>query len=496
MGIPTLFCHGTSGRSYFVNTGPQSRMPIASNTTSICLGTPFPAPKSPDPNPLYAFKQLPPSATPFDPSIANHRLATSPPHRHITTYIDHCPLDALLITEFCAHGSLTRSHLRSKPTNFKNDLLRLLDNTLRALVHLHNNARLVHMDIHPSNILVTGSSPNFIFKLSNFSHSIALGPGLSSRFRLKKNMDTSYLAPELHPSAMHHADPEQLTKADVYSLGWTVLRLVLPTAVPPTNSAQLEGLLIEAGEKFNLSQEDMVHDRLLKLLWCMLQAEPTGRLSAADALVQLWGRPAGSCVPQETLVDEAVDYMNVDPVFSDANVPRDPKVLFPWVWWVVAEVQPQVEGGVVEDGAEDELNLERKEENKENKVRFDLPPSHGNSSGGSGDNRGERTRPGPKRKGFCHNGKYYPDWEESYPPPENYEGRVFKDKFAAPGDQGRGKTNHRTNDKQPKQKGMARDGWWYPDWVGPKPVPDWFINKKDTKRFPDKKRQERGKSRR
>lgn len=329
MGIPTLFCQGASGRSYFVNTGPQSRMPIASNTACICLGTPFPAPKSPDASALYAFKQLPSSTTPLDPSIAHHRLATAPAHRHITTYIDHCPADALLITEFCAHGSLTRSHLRSKPANFKNDLLRLLDNTLRALAHLHDTTRLVHMNVHPSNIPVTGSSPNFVFKLSNFSHSIALGPGVSSRFRLKQDMDTSYLAPELRPTATNHADPEQLAKADIYSLGWTVLRLILPAAASPRNPSELEALLIEAGGQLKLPQTEMANDKLLNLLWHMLQAEPTGRLSAAAALVQLWGRPAGSSLPREILVDEAVDYMNVDPVFSDANMPKNPKVLFP-----------------------------------------------------------------------------------------------------------------------------------------------------------------------
>lgn len=142
------------------------------------------------------------------------------------------------------------------------------------------------------------------------------------------------------------------------------------------------------------------------------------------------------------------------------------------------------------------MDAEVKEEKKEVKrVTFDLPTSK--TKGGSGGKREQEVPAAtlaPKRKGFRHNGKYYPDWEESYPPPEDYSGRVFKDKFAAPERETKG--GDKKNDKEPKKKGMARDGWWYPDWIGPKTVPDWFIKKEDTRRFPDKNAKKGGEKKR
>ncbi|KAK5652657.1 hypothetical protein OQA88_10251 [Cercophora sp. LCS_1] len=459
MGIPTIFCRDASGRSYFVGTGPLARMPITPTTSFVCLGTPFPAPTNPDSDStLLAFKQLiqPPSHNiPMTewPAIAHHRLATATPHRHITQYIGHCPQEAFLITESCPHGSLTRSQLRSKPQNFRLDLLRLLDNTLRALVHLHNTTKLAHLDMHPSNILVTGTSPNFVFKLANFTHSIPLGPH-PMHFSYKQTLDTSYLAPELHPTARHPADHNLLDRADIYSLAWTVVCLILPTAATPTSPVELENLLIQAGEVFHLSKAEMGQDRLLTLLWQMLQPEPTGRLSAKDALVALWGLPPGSLLPTETLADEAVDYMNIDPVFSDANAPRDPKVLFPWIFGEVSTVT-EVKKREVEEGIDGEEKEEEKEEKKEEKDGT-----------------------------IAEMEKHYKCCILAHPPCGRRDGK--KDDKRGD-DRNRGDRSKERYGKAPK-KGMARDGWWYPDWLGPKPVPDWFANKKDTRRFPDRDR--------
>ncbi|KAK3364539.1 kinase-like domain-containing protein [Lasiosphaeria hispida] len=214
-------------------------------------------------------------------------------HANIVSYVDHSPSDRLLITELCS-GHLRPSHLRRAPDGLREDLCRLAEQLLKAVSYLHNDAGTVHLDIHPENILLTGSSHTLTFKLANFSHATK---AFNWQFRgFRARVDDRYLAPEWRAdrgAGLAGGSSSYADRCDVYALGATLLDMVLPGSQwhAVGEDAVKTALLTAFG--LPVDPQAFAADPLCQLLSRMVWADPAGRPSAAECLAWLYGHFGG-----------------------------------------------------------------------------------------------------------------------------------------------------------------------------------------------------------
>ena len=95
------------------------------------------------------------------------------------------------------------------------EIMKILRDVSLALHDLHS-CNIAHLDIKPANIIL-GKEGNYL--LADFGHSVVMN-GESKM--VAQEGDTNYFAPEFLNFL-----PIDLRKADVYSLGMTILELVL-----------------------------------------------------------------------------------------------------------------------------------------------------------------------------------------------------------------------------------------------------------------------------
>ena len=154
---------------------------------------------------------------------------------------------------------------------------------VEGLVYLHGN-RICHLDIKPGNILystIPDSSPDAIsgkvytFKLTDF--------GLSHKFAVGKPMISfgavgtkKYKAPEMGPNS-----PYQAPKADVYSLGISIL---VSLCGKDMTYQELRDRCASRDPSLEVSQE------LAELVVAMTEVDPSSRFSLAQVHQHPWIR--------------------------------------------------------------------------------------------------------------------------------------------------------------------------------------------------------------
>lgn len=127
-------------------------------------------------------------------------------HFMVQDYVEGGDLESLL-----AHGPLSASHA-----------LRLFEQIVTATAHAHRLG-VVHCDLKPANVLVDTGEHALV---TDFGFACLLHPAAKSQQSIGGTV--GYLAPEL---LRHDARPS--TRADVYSLGVLLQRMLTGSAAPP-----------------------------------------------------------------------------------------------------------------------------------------------------------------------------------------------------------------------------------------------------------------------
>ncbi|CAL8129806.1 unnamed protein product [Orchesella dallaii] len=150
----------------------------------------------------------------------------------------------------------------------ENETWDLFIDMLLALQHLHTH-HLVHMDLKPDNIFLTMDSPT-IFKLGDFGIVVCLEE--------QKDVveftegDSRYLAPEVMQGKVS-------TKADVFSLGLTLLEVACSVDLP--KSGELWHTLRSGGKLPEPCPRDMP-DSLQPIVKLMITPDVNGRPDVSD----------------------------------------------------------------------------------------------------------------------------------------------------------------------------------------------------------------------
>eukprot|EP00824_Muranothrix_gubernata_P022858 TRINITY_DN5766_c0_g1_i4.p1 TRINITY_DN5766_c0_g1~~TRINITY_DN5766_c0_g1_i4.p1 ORF type:complete len:769 (-),score=128.83 TRINITY_DN5766_c0_g1_i4:17-2254(-) len=172
--------------------------------------------------------------------------------------------------------------LRSLPSLPPRDLITLAQCILKALRGIHRR-RIAHLDVKPSNILMSLPSPNAstTFFLSDFGCAQSISEGLSYAGT------EGFIAPELDDG--YEGCDES---CDCYSLGMTLLHL-LQCMTPPHPFLIRSSYYIDEGDTCNIPfLEKVAHDNILGTdigLLCrvalgLLDWDPASRLTTEEAL--------------------------------------------------------------------------------------------------------------------------------------------------------------------------------------------------------------------
>ncbi|GMH47909.1 hypothetical protein TrRE_jg12216, partial [Triparma retinervis] len=161
-------------------------------------------------------------------------------------------------TELC-EGTVSNLYQQNKFVNNEAEKCRLLRSMAEALTVIHEES-LVHLDIKPENIFVRGN----IYKLGDFG----LATNIENR-RIVDDGDSRYMSPEIL-----NDDYSDLKKADIFSLGCTILELCRS----PLPYSGEEWQSIRAG---NIGAFDAGRD-LHKIILSMLAPAPGQRPGAAS----------------------------------------------------------------------------------------------------------------------------------------------------------------------------------------------------------------------
>lgn len=176
-----------------------------------------------------------------------------------------------LVMEYCPMS--LKGEITKKGRFSELELKKILRDVCLGLNYLHRNL-IVHLDVKPENILISKAST---YKLGDMGQS-ALAKLSSDEI---EEGDARYLAPELLNSEEYPEKPE-LTKADVFSLGITLLELATGCALP-VNGNEWQNLRNERLDI--LDQVVGLSSSFKKLIKLMLKRNPAERPSVKDLLV-------------------------------------------------------------------------------------------------------------------------------------------------------------------------------------------------------------------
>src|SRR5688572_12004870 len=182
-------------------------------------------------------------------------------------------------------GESLAVHLRRKGPSSVRDTVAVFRDVARALAFAHRNG-VVHRDIKPGNILLSGGSAT----VTDFGVAKALSSAMRSRPQDGRVTDTGvslgtllYMAPE-----QAAGDPNIDGRADIYSLGITIYEMLAGSA-PFDGLAPREMLTARLTKKPPLlaSLRKDVPQRLDALIRRCLEADPADRPQDADEIVEL-----------------------------------------------------------------------------------------------------------------------------------------------------------------------------------------------------------------
>lgn len=149
---------------------------------------------------------------------------------------------------------------------------KVLHDVLKGLKMMHQRGR-VHLDVKPDNILL---GQNGRFKLADFGLSRVVAEKAADILE----GDARYLAPELLNGLMRSPIDLDLPKADIFSLGASLLELLRQSRLP-NNGPEWHSIRNDEFQLPSCSQE------LSELITLMLARNPEQRPTAEQALLKL-----------------------------------------------------------------------------------------------------------------------------------------------------------------------------------------------------------------
>ena len=130
----------------------------------------------------------------------------------------------LLCFEYVSGGSLDM-HLEDEFCGLEwHQRYIIIKGICHGLRHLHEEQKIIHMDLKPQNILM---DPNMVPKITDFGLSRLIGIQQSRIITMNNFGTLGYMAPEYS----HHGTIK--FKSDIYSLGVILLELITGTRMPP-----------------------------------------------------------------------------------------------------------------------------------------------------------------------------------------------------------------------------------------------------------------------
>lgn len=177
-----------------------------------------------------------------------------------------------LVMEYCPKS--LKEEMKEKGRFSEEQLKKILRDICMGLSYLHRSD-IVHLDIKPENILISKTNK---YKLGDMGQS-ALAKLSSDEI---EEGDARYLAPELLNSEEYQDKPE-LTKADVFSLGITLLEIATGYTIP-MNGNDWHDL---RNERLDIL-DNVTHlsDSFKKVIKIMLKRDPNQRPSVKELLTK------------------------------------------------------------------------------------------------------------------------------------------------------------------------------------------------------------------
>jgi len=145
----------------------------------------------------------------------------------------------------------TTLSLLGKVLSFQN-VLKIVFPIMNALEHLHNTG-LLHYDIHPGNIVVTGEGSGVLVNFSASNFAIAQ----------RENNLSSILRPGFSPPELYIKDDAFTPQSDIYSLAASIHRAITGSN-PPNALSRLENDSIKMPAKLNPTVSEKGQEALMK----------------------------------------------------------------------------------------------------------------------------------------------------------------------------------------------------------------------------------------
>ena len=184
-----------------------------------------------------------------------------------------------IVSEYCKGGELF-DVISEKGTFSENEACIIMKQILSGICYAHQNG-IVHRDIKPENILMDGKSEDLIIKIIDWGCATTIDK--SKNERLTSIEGTSYyIAPEVLKGNYDE-------KCDIWSCG-VILYILLCGYAPFFGESDEE--IFKAVEKgvydFPNAEWDSVSEEAKELVKKMLEIDPEKRISALDAMQDVW----------------------------------------------------------------------------------------------------------------------------------------------------------------------------------------------------------------
>jgi hypothetical protein len=216
-------------------------------------------------------------------------------HRNLVRVLGFCieGPKKLLVYEYMKNGSLADLIFKAERPPIWKERIRIALDVARGLLYLHeeSEARIIHCNIKPQNILM---DDNWTAKISDFGFAKLLMPN-QSRATMGAEGTSGYLAPERLKNSLTSL------KVDIYSFGVVLLEIVCCRKNIEVNVSNADEIILSnwayncfvAGELEKLVEDEDVDfrtlERLVKVgLWCV-QEDPALRPSMKIVILMLEG---------------------------------------------------------------------------------------------------------------------------------------------------------------------------------------------------------------